>query len=333
MQAIRLVVGAVVASTVSPSVLAQNVFATHVVAHDTMGNLGGGIFNPANALGSPNGATHVHTLGIGGWLTLGFGVTIANGPGADFLVAENPFHIGFADTYAEVAFVEVSSNGVDFARFPSAYFGPQVEPGAFGSVIVGSYANLTGQTPVRAASSPSVDPQDVVEAGGDAFDLADLATHPLVLQNLVDLDAITQVRIVDARSGIDQDSRGVLVRDAGTNGADIDAVTVIHHVGEITNDHPTVSLQVAVDGTFLLRLEDPQGWQDLDPATLRAALFGQPIDPYGLLTSLQVVQIDTAGFTLAQPFPLPAGVLAQLSFSVKDRAGHRSGVQRSRPDR
>jgi len=320
-----------VAFLVAGLVRGQSIFATHVVGANTQGGAGGGTFAPANSLGAPGGALDVHSLGLGGSLTLGFAVTIADGNGADLLVAENPFHVTFNRTFAEVAFVEVSSNGVDFARFPSAFFGPQVEPGAFGTVPVGSYENLTGQTPAALASNPTVDPQDLVEAGGDAFDLSDLQSHPLVLQGLVDLQAITQLRIVDARSGVDLDSRGVTIRDAGAGSADIDAVTVIHHTGNLVTDGPLVDLQVQPDGTFTLRIEDPDGWQDLDGGSLRMALFGQRIDPALLLSGMQVIAADPHGFTLLQPFGLPPGLLARLSVSVKDLGGHRSGASRSRP--
>jgi hypothetical protein len=192
--------------------VAQSVHATRVEHVDTQGGAGGGTFLPANALGPPQGPLHVHSLGIGGSLTLGFDVVIVDGPGADFLVAENPFHVAFETSFAEVAFVEVSSNGIDFARFPSRYFGPQVDPGAFGTVTVGSYENLTGQSPAVGIGVAGADPQDVVEAGGDAFDLRDLQGHPLVQLGLVDLTNITRIRIVDARTGVDRDSTGVFVQ-------------------------------------------------------------------------------------------------------------------------
>lgn len=324
---------AALASSLALPAQAPSIFATQVIAADTRGGLGGGIFNPSLALGAPGGWLDVHSLGVGGSLTLGFAVTIADGPGADLIVSENCFHAALTSSFAEVAFVEVSSNGVDFARFPAAYYGPQQEPGPFGTMEVGSYDNLAGQTPCLAATDPLADPQDVVEAGGDAFDLADLAQHPLVLQQRVDLQAIAEVRIVDAQSGVDRDSRGVLVRDPGAGSADIDAVTVIHHQGNAVPNGPRVSLDVRADGTFTLRLEDPDGWQDLDPASLRWSLWGQRLPFPALLSIVQVQQWDANGLTLVQPFPLPPGFAARVSVSVKDRAGHRSGQSRSRPDR
>jgi hypothetical protein len=324
---------AVFLSASAPRLAAQGgVFATQVLGSNTNSGAGGGIFNPQNALGAPQGPTHVHSLGNGGDLTLGFALPIANGPGADLLVGENPFRLTplGADTFAEVMFVEVSSDGVQFARFPSRYFGAPVSPGPFGTVAVGTYENLAGQTPVL-ATSPLVDPQDVVDAGGDAFDLDDLAADPLVLAGIVDLQAIAQVRLVDVESGIATDSRGVPIFDAGSGSADVDAVTVIHQQGLVAANGPRVRLAIAVDGTVSLRIEDPDGWQDLDPASLRAALFGIPIDAGAVLGTLSLQQFDAQGFTLAQPLPLPQSLLFRVSFSLKDRAGNRSGASRSRP--
>ncbi len=327
-----LVASTLCALAVYSPLSAQSVFATQVLGSNTNGNAGGGVFNPSNALGAPNGPTSVHSLGIAGDLTLGFALPITNGPGADLIVGENPFRLqtGGWDTFAEMMFVEVSSDGVHFVRFPSRYFGLPVQPGAFGTVQVGTYSNLAGQTPVL-ATSPAVDAQDVVDAGGDAFDLDDLAAEPMVLLGLVDLQAIAQVRLVDVVSGQSTDSRGVPVFDPGSGSADVDHVTVIHQQGLVAANGPRVSLSVQVDGTVALRLEDPDGWQDLDPASLRASLFGIPIDAGALLGTLVLQQADAQGFTLVQPVPLPQSLLFSVAFSLKDRAGNRSGESRSRP--
>lgn len=335
MQAIRphFVAAALLGALAVPGLPAQSVFATQVVGSNTNGGAGGGIFAPTNALGAPQGALDVHSLGIGGDLTLGFAVPIADGPGADLLVAENPFFVGgtFFGTFAELMFVEVSSDGVHFVRFPSRWFGPAVAPGPFGNLTVGSAGNLAGQHTVWGPVLGG-DPQDVVEAGGDAFDLADLAADPLVVAGTVDLAAITQVRLVDVVAGASVDSRGTPIFDAGGGSADVDAVTAIHQQGLVAANGPNVAIAIAVDGTIVVRLEDPDGWQDLDYTTLRAALFGIPVDIGAMLgTFFQVQSADATGFTLVQPLPLPPDLLFTVSWSVKDLAGHRSGAQKARP--
>lgn len=316
------------------SLAAQSPFATLVVSSNTNGNAGGGIFNPAHALGAPLGPAHVHSLGIGGALTLEFVPPIVDRPGADLIVAENPFRLAGNETnsFAEVAFVEVSSNGVDFVRFPARYFGAPGWPGAFGTVPIGSYSNLAGQTPML-ATAPGADPLDLVEAGGDAFDLGDLLGEPLVAAGLVDLQAIRRVRLVDVPSGVATDSVGTTIFDAGTGSADVDAVTAVHQQGAVVGNSPNVAMTILTDGTIALRIEDQDGVSDLDPASLRVALSGLPFaDPLDFLLSVfVVVGIDATGYTLVQPVPLPDTLLFTFTVSVKDRAGNRSGQSRTRP--
>ena len=310
---------------------AQSIHATRVVAFDDRGQLGGGNFDPSLALGPMGGGGHVHSLGRGGFLTLGFAVTIVDGPGADLIVGENPFGSTTEPwkSFAEVAFVEVSSNGTDFARFPARYTGPQVQPGPFDFLDSGAYGNLTGRFVVNASAA---DPQDVVDAGGDAFDLADLANDPLVLGGQVDLNAITEVRIVDAESGVATDTRGVTIYDTGGVGsADIDGVTVIQHAGNQSPNAPRVDLTIPADGRFSLTISDPDGLTDLDPASLRAALWGNELAFGALLDVSGITQVTNTSFTMELLAPLPPGILLAMQVSVKDRAGHRSGASRTRP--
>ncbi|HLU39161.1 MAG TPA: hypothetical protein VK081_07235 [Planctomycetota bacterium] len=307
-----------------------------MVAFDTNGNAGGGTFAPDNAVGPPSGlgtgssSTHVHSLGAGGWLILGLGVPMVDGPGADFLVAENPFMASPGQTYAELMFVEVSSNGVDFARFPSRFFGG--DGSAFAINTVGFVSGLAGQTPVFAnPNNPSVDPQDVVEAGGDAFDLADLRNHPLVVSGAVRLDNIVQIRLVDVVSGQSVDSRGRTILDPSAGSADCDAITVIHHAGNVSGSGPQVDVHIPQDGNFTIAIGDPDGLDDLDPASLRVSLYGLPVDPGALLSIMTVRQLTTRLVVWELGGPLPPGWFLQLGVSVKDRSGTRSGQVRQRP--
>ncbi len=313
---------------------AQVPFATHVVASDTRGNAGGGVFNPANALGRPEGGVGgggsvlVHSLGIDGYLTLGLGTNLVDGPGADLIVAENPFAISVGQVYAELMFVEVSSNGHDFARFPSRFFGG--DGSSFAINTPGFVSGLAGQTPVFASAS-GVDPQDVVEAGGDAFDLADLRSHPLVVSGAVNLRAITQVRLVDVVSTQSLDGRGRAILDPSSGSADVDGVTLIHHAGNVSAHGPEVSLHIPADGNLSLSISDPDGLGDLDPASLRMALYGQAVDPAPIFAVMTLQQVTAHGFTLVLGGPLPPGLPVHMAVSVKDHAGNRSGAMRQRP--
>jgi len=64
----------------------------------------------------------VLALGDGGSATLGFASPIANGPGFDFAVFENSFD----DLFLELAFIEVSSDGSHFVRFPAISLTPEL---------------------------------------------------------------------------------------------------------------------------------------------------------------------------------------------------------------
>lgn len=320
-------------SLIAPCVGAQASFATQVVAFDTNGNAGGGVFHPANALGRPEGGVSgggsvlVHSLGVDGYLTLGFGVHLVDGPGADLIVSENPFVVAVGQVYAELMFVEVSSNGVDFARFPSRYFGG--DGSSFAINTPGFVSGLAGQTPVF-ASAPGVDAQDVVEAGGDAFDLADLRTHPLVISGAVNLHAIAQVRLVDVVSTHSQDSRGRVILDPSSGSADVDGVTLIHDANNVSPNGPEVDLHIPADGNLTLTISDPDGIGDLDPASLRMSLYGQTIDPASLIAVMTLQNVHAHGFTLVLGGPLPPGLPVHMAVSIKDRAGHRSGAMRVR---
>ena len=309
------------------SLSSQSVHATSVIAVDNKAGAGGGTFVTANLLGAPD--SQVCSLGNSGYVTLGFAVTIVDGPGADLVVAENPFFsgpVGFA--FAETCFVEVSSNGVDFARFPSAYYGPQTQPGPFGVVSVGAYAGLGGVCPVY----PLANALDLVRAGGDAFDLADLKGDPLVLQGKVKLNQITQVRLVDLVSGVDRDSRNVLIFDPSTGSADVDGVTVLNHAGNQTAGTPLAALRIPADGNFELVIGDPDGIQDLDPASLGISVWGTPLaNPFDLLAALPLANVTPTAITWKLGSALPPGFLLRLSVSVSDHSGHRSGATRVRP--
>lgn len=154
----------------------------------------------------------VVSLGDGGSATLTFAKPIQDVPGPDFAVFEN----GFDDTFLELAHVEVSSNGVDFYRFPSVSLTQTtVQTAAFGTLDATDLHNLAGK----------------YRGGfGTPFDLAEMKRlHPQL-----DTQRITQVRVVDVVGSIDashgtRDSMGNLINDPfktnfSTGGFDLDAV-------------------------------------------------------------------------------------------------------------
>lgn len=156
-----------------------------------------------------------------GSVTLSFAEPIQDFTGADFAVFEFAFLQGFnGEVFGELAYVEVSSNGVDFARFPSISL-TEAHVGAYGPLNPSNIYNLAGKH-VNAYG----------DSWGTPFDLAELAEHPLISEGKLDLDAITHIRLVDVPgSGDFLDSLGNPIYDAwvtyGSGGADIDAVGAV----------------------------------------------------------------------------------------------------------
>jgi hypothetical protein len=178
---------------------------------------------PEDAVGPALGDTYTTvSLGDGGSITLQFASGIADVPGNDFAVFENGFFAGGGGLFAEFAFVEVSSNGTDFARFDSS---------------------TLQTTPV--AGQSAVDPTDYYNLAGDqerglgtGFDLAQLSDHALVTGGVLDLADVRYVRLVDViGNGSTTDVWGNPVYDPYptlfyTGGFDLDGIGVLHPVPE-----------------------------------------------------------------------------------------------------
>lgn len=166
-----------------------------------------------DGLGSPD--ARVVSLGDSGVITLSFPHRIQNGVGPDFAVFENSFN----STYLELAFVEVSSDGNHFIRFPSTSLTPTViQLGNDAIMEATKIDNLAGK----------------YKAGfGTPFDLELLKDS----SNL-DLQNIKFVRLIDVIGSINptigtKDSKGNLINDPfptpyPSSGFDLDAVGVIN---------------------------------------------------------------------------------------------------------
>ena len=172
--------------------------------------------DPTKALGSAEGTSaDIVCLGRGGSIVLGFPSGIANGTGADFAVFEN----SLTEIFLELGYVEVSSDGTNFIRFDTYYLG--TEPlGAFGNHDPSLIWGFAGK---------------FKQGLGTQFDLADLAGRAEVVDDTVDLNAISHVKIVDViGDGSELDSLGNPIYDpyptTGTAGFDLDAVAVINEV-------------------------------------------------------------------------------------------------------
>lgn len=203
----------------SPSIVAWATGATVVRGKQDISNASSALASfgtPSLATGAPSGSTlDVVSLGDGGSATVTFAQPITDGTGYDFAVFEN----SFSDTFLELAFVEVSSDGVNFFRFPShSQTQTTTQIGGFGAVDCRYINNLAGKYKINY---------------GTPFDLADVPNNALLNKS-----SITHVKVIDVVGSINAtyatyDSFGNKINDPFTtpfnsSGFDLDAVGVIN---------------------------------------------------------------------------------------------------------
>jgi len=199
----------------------------------------------AAVLGPVTGiTTSAVSLGDGGWAVLSFDtLLITNGPGWDFAVFEN----SFSDNFLELAFVEVSSDGEHFFRFPAHTEIPFLtQINGFGTMDCRYLNNFAGK----------------YRAGyGTPFDLDDLPDTALL-----DKNAVKFVKLTDVVGSIDPqyasyDAFGNIVNDPfptpfASSGFDLGGVGVIHAVvnetaSVKTNDYLELQVYPTVVSDFV----------------------------------------------------------------------------------
>ncbi len=182
---------------------------------------------PENATGKANG--QLVSFGDGGYSILKFDIPISNGFGPDFAVFSNAMFSPpnqTAKSFVELAFVEVSSDGINYERFPAvSNMQYQTQISSFQSVEWALYENFAGIYPVFY---------------GVPFDLDDIAGET------IDKNNITHIRIIDAIGCINPDfatydSQGNIVNFAWptpfhTGGFDLDAVALINSANTINQN-------------------------------------------------------------------------------------------------
>ncbi len=184
-----------------------------------------------NAIGpaTPNNSMDAVSLGDGGSALVTFERPIRNGEGPDFAVFENDINGGFL----ELAFVEVSSDGVHFVRFPATSLTQtETQTGSFALTDPTFINNLAGKFQI---------------GYGTPFDLEELADSANI-----NIDSIVYVRIIDVVGNIDPqyasyDAFGHIVNDPwptdfASCGFDLTGVGVIHQkpVGIESHEMPQV---------------------------------------------------------------------------------------------
>jgi hypothetical protein len=184
---------------------------------------------PEKAFGKAEGTSYdIVSLGQGGQITMTFSSGIANGDGPDFAVFEN----GISDGFLELGFVEVSSDGVNFFRFPN----DSLTPSAIATYATIDPTNITGYA------------SKYRQGYGTPFDLEELAGTPDL-----DVDNVSHVRIIDiVGDGAYTDTSGDVIYDpypmTGSAGVDLDAIGIIH-----TAPEPASLSLIALGGMALLK--------------------------------------------------------------------------------
>ncbi len=187
------------------------------IANPTLGRVTGG--EEVNGTNAADGG--ILCFGDSGVATLTFPAAIYNGAGPDFAVFEN----GFTDpangamAFLELAFVEVSSDGINYFRFEANSNTPtntQI-PGSGVYMDASLINNLAGK---------------YVSQYGTPFDLEELKDKTgLNVNNITHVRVVDVVGAVGAHSSRDKDNN--IINDPyptnfPTGGFDLDAVAVLH---------------------------------------------------------------------------------------------------------
>lgn len=204
------------------------------------------------------GSNGVVSLGDGGTATLTFDYPLVNGTGWDFAVFEN----GFGD-FLELAFVEVSSDGELFFRFPAhSLTDTSGQTDGFGGTDATKINNLAGKYTVLY---------------GTPFDLEEMKNLPGL-----DVNRITHVRIIDVVGSLQKeyaafDTAGNKINDPwptpfDAGGFDLDAVGILWNQANSLQDamQPTTLKIFPNPGSQLISLEWPldQGLATINVRTI-----------------------------------------------------------------
>jgi hypothetical protein len=178
------------------------------------------------------------SLGDSGYAILTFNPPITNTLGPDFAIFEN----SFSDFFLELAFVEVSSDGVNYVRFPSVSLTQTTtQIGAFGELDPTNIYNLAGK--YRAFYGTPFDLEELKDSIG------------------IDINAITHIKIIDVVGSINDayatfDTQGNKVNDPwptefSSSGFDLDAVAVLGTITSIDEEQFTHKIKVFMNSDVL----------------------------------------------------------------------------------
>jgi len=243
------------------------------------------------------------SLGDGGLATLRFLWPVRNGEGWDFAVFENSFDGAFL----ELGFVEVSSDGINFFRFPATSHTDTAGVGSFELIDPVKINNLAGK---------------YQSLFGTPFDLQELAGI-----SGLDVNSISHVRVVDVIGTVQpqwctRDAGGRKVADPWPTafpgcGFDLDAVGVIHDNNPAGIQETGKSLDFTLfpqPATEQLTLHFQRRLEDSGMLRL-FSISGTPVYSIGIPEHSTEFKLDLAG-------ELPAGIYV-LEFETNGIAHRR----------
>jgi hypothetical protein len=181
--------------------------------------------NGVRGAGTGNGSFDVFSLGYvvgqNDFITLAWSNgLLENGPGSDLAVFENPILAG-SGTFMDLVIVEVSLDGVEFRELAHDY--TATDPTVY-QTDPQLWSGFAGRTPVKLnVDTNPVDPFDPAAAGGDALDL-DAVVGTDAVADSIRATGARYVRLIAAPARIDPHTSAPYVRDAISNGADIDGL-------------------------------------------------------------------------------------------------------------
>jgi hypothetical protein len=215
---------------------------------------------PTKALGEAVGDSYdIVCLGRGGQITMTFANPIINGDSFDFAVFENSFD----DDFLELAWVEVSTDGEHFVRFPNFSY-TEAAVGGFGAVAP---TNIHGfASKYKQGYGTPFDLEQLQLAYASALEGSDSfsdAYRTLLIDNFpfLDLNEINYIRVIDiVGDGSALDCEGIVIYDpyptVGSSGFDLEAIAVIHQDvsdGEVQSiNFDAISHQLYADGSLQL---------------------------------------------------------------------------------
>lgn len=163
------------------------------------------------------------SLGDGGFAIVTFTTPITNATGFDFAVFENAFN----DSFLELAFVEVSSDGVNYFRFPPTCNLPTTP----------QYTNDAAMDAIKIDNLAG----KYRSQYGTPFDLQELTGIPQL-----NINAVTHIKIIDVIGSINSqystyDKNNNIINDPwptpfNSSGFDLDAVGVINQLAVGINE-------------------------------------------------------------------------------------------------